>query len=161
MLLPTWHSALPLIRMLSPSLPNSLALFACILRVGRERLTGHFRDQRHEVIWAGLWAFFVPHLKTSHSSMWESKTTVLHSAGNIGLNNHVDRWRGTLLCLQRKTWYKKCFVVEYPWRSCRLPALPQLVCMWVMRTPVGMFSAWLRQHRTNVTWRGTIFNENR
>lgn len=62
--------------------------------------------------------------------MWESKTTGLHSAGNIGLNNHVDRWRGTLLCLQRKTWFKKCFVVEYSWRSCRLPVLPQLVCEW-------------------------------
>lgn len=41
-----------------------------------------------------------------HSSTWESKSTGLHSAENTGLHNHVDRWRGTLLYLQRKTWYK-------------------------------------------------------
>lgn len=49
---------------------------------------------------------------------------------------------------------------------CRVPlkelplASPATARMWVMRTPVGMFSAWLQQHKTNVTWKGTIFNEN-
>lgn len=79
---------------------------------GRKTLTSHFRDQRHEVIPAGLPAAFVPHLKTSHSSMWESKTTGFHSAENIGLCSHVDRWRGTLLYLQRKTWYKNVLLLS-------------------------------------------------
>lgn len=47
----------------------------------RGELTGHFRDQRHEVIQEGLWDFFVSRLKTSHSSMWESKTNGPESAG--------------------------------------------------------------------------------
>lgn len=64
-----------------------------------------------------------------------------------------------LSCICRGKHGIKMFCCRVPLKELLL-ASPARASMWVMRTPVGMFSAWLQQHKTNVTWKGTIFNEN-
>lgn len=123
-------------------LPHSALEFFFFKR-GRARLADHFRDQRHEVIQEGLWDFFVLHLKTSHSSMWESKTNGPESAGETLEWIIVLTGEEELFCVYRGQHGIKMFCCGVLLKDL-LPASSAKARMWVMRTPVGMFLAGLR-----------------
>lgn len=130
--------------MFSAFLPSSLgAWIFFFFKRGRARLADHFRDQRHEVIQEGLWDFFVLHLKTSHSSMWESKTNGPESAGETLEWIIVLTGEEELFCVYRGQHGIKMFCCGVLLKDL-LPASSAKARMWVMRTPVGMFLAGLR-----------------
>lgn len=108
----TRHSALPLQQMLLLFRPFLLQLVACFSRGKVKETDWPLQGPKP---WGNSTRVASPLsdiLRLPTAPRGKVRPRVCIQRKNTGLRNHVDRWRRTLLCLQRKTWNKNVLLLS-------------------------------------------------